>query len=1221
MELPGKALAIELDLEFNLAYVAADEGGLRIIDISAPDLPREVGSVELPDGVQQLYLRNQTLAVSSGDRIVLVDVTRPDNPVQLGEYAPPRQARRVRSNGQLAFVADLDGGLKIFDLADPNMPLLIYGETSGSTYDVLASGNRVFLADGANGVRILDVGNPAAPRLIAQVPLDGIAQGLDIWDDVLAVAAGDAGLYLISLTNEYAPVLMAQVDTEGDAQDVRMNASLAYVADGEAGLAIISLLDRWDPQLRSTLYTPGEARALGLVGTFVYVAADDGGLQIVDAIRPAAPFMVGALTLPEGQHAVDIAVINKRAYLAIQGSDPDGTDTGLAIADVGFRDQPTILSRVSGPAVGVAVYGVDVVTVGGGELMTVDARASSGPVLMGHYVPPAGAGGMAWDGETLYFSSGGEGPELVALDTVDPGGLQERFLLNQITAGGQVTIADPYVYVAAGSRGLRALDAQNPQETTENVIYDPMDTLLRLFTYSNEPGIIYGAGEAGWSIASVESPQLPRPLSRVQTDAPVSGLARNGTQLYAVSAAQGLFVYDVADLMGPQLVGRWTGASLRDVLVNSGYLYATDRQVGLRVFNTTPADRPRVLQTIPLSNAPGRIVPLSDNRAYVLPAGSGEVSLVDLGSPTTGVIPQSSFAVNAASVQVDGVHAYSVSGDSFAVWSLEQIAEGVAEPLAGFDINGTELTLAGNMAFVGSEIGHVSLIDVSNPNDPRVQSMMSTNAAVRSFLFDEENALLTAGLERKTPTDWPVSTETVGELRTWDVSDPRQPQLLSTVEMLSPFIELDAMKERPRLVAAGSSLVMLDVSDPLTATQVAELTLPAPAQALHLDGDVAYVGTASGLLVVAGLASDAPSLRAQFFPNHSVTDVVVRGQRAYLVIEGHGAVVVDLDQGGAELVANLPAPAADVAQELLLYGDQLWVVWDGWVSWLDVGRPETGPAELDVVDLGDWTPSDLMMSGNRAYLTDEVHGLSVWDVSDPAVPALLGSLDTPGHAYAFAVDQNDTGFVADGECGIRVVDLSDPTVPAELGFWQGGFALDVAVQNGEIYVADVGELVVLAFDPAGAAISPPLPQSPQPADDAMFYSTEIQLAWDSLASDCDPLTFELYLGTKSPPPLLATGLTDDSFLATDLERRTTYYWQIVATDRQGDQTAGPIWTFHTRTEAQPPAEPTPAPAPELMPAEQEQVPKLVGFLALAGVIVAGLWWLVERPRRQGGRLH
>ena len=135
---------------------------------------------------------------------------------------------------------------------------------------------------------------------------------------------------------------------------------------------------------------------------------------------------------------------------------------------------------------------------------------------------------------------------------------------------------------------------------------------------------------------------------------------------------------------------------------------------------------------------------------------------------------------------------------------------------------------------------------------------------------------------------------------------------------------------------------MLDVSDPLTATLVAELELPAAAQTLFLEGDVAYVGTKSGLLVVGGLASDTPVLQEQLFPRQSVVDVVVLGRRAYLAVEGQGALVVDLAQGGAKLLANLPAPAADVVRELLLYGDQLWVVWDGWVSWLDVSRPEAG---------------------------------------------------------------------------------------------------------------------------------------------------------------------------------------------------------------------------------------------------------------------------------------
>lgn len=1216
LPVPGKALAVQLDLVFNLAYVAADEGGLRVVDISAPDLPRELGSLKLPGGVQHLELHGDRLALSSGDRILLVDVSRPDNPILLGEYAPPREARRVGIRNDLAFVADLDGGLKVLDLANPAMPLLIYGETEGATYDVLPVGNRLYVADGAAGVRILDIGNPAAPRQVAQVPLEGVAQGLDIWDDLLAVSAGDAGLYLISLTYEWAPTVAAHLDTDGDAQDVKLAENLAYVADGPAGLVIISLVDRTAPVLRGTLYIPGAAHALALADTFVYVAADDGGLQIVDAIRPASPFLVGALALPEGQRAVDIAMVNKRAYLAIQGSDSRGADTGLAIADVGFRDQPTILSRVTGPGMGVSVRGVDVVTVDGNELAVVDARASSGPLLVGSYQPPVGAGGMDWQGQNLYVSSGAEGPELTVLAVSNSNRLSDLYMQSRRTAGGQVTVVGSQVLVAAGRRGLRALEIQELPLVAETIIYDPMDTLIRLFAPAGESGVIYGAGEVGWSIAAVSNPQLPQPLSRVQTDAAINGLDKAGDLLYAIASAKGLLIYDVADRMQPQLLGQWPGAPLRDVLVRDGYLYLTDRQAGLRVLNPASPAHPGLLQTLPLSLAPNRIVPLPDNQAYLIgDAAGGGVSLVDLGNPTVGVVPQGQFAASEVAVHASGPYLYTLDGDRFAAWSLEEIAAGETEPLASFAINGTRLMTAGSQFFVGSEIGHVSIVDVTSPAEPRVQGMMGNASAVRAMFLDPAAGLLTVGLEAAPPRDLPVATATVGELRVWNVQDPRRPLLLSTVKLLPPFAAMARLSAASRLVAAGPSLILLDVSDPLTATVAAELALPVPALALTLAEDVAYLGTKTGLVVVDGLAADSPAIRGELVLDKPVTDLVVRGRRAYLAVQGRGGLVVDLGDGAApRVLASLPSPAGGDLQELVLVEDRLWAVWDGWVSWLDVGRPMDGPSEIGPVDLGGRVVSDLVVDGWLAYLADKETGISIWDLRDPAHPDLLGELDTPGHAQAIAPGSNGIGYVADGECGVRVVDLSDPSRPAELGFWQSGFALDVAAQDGQVYVADVGELVVLEYDPAGEAIPPLAPQAPQPADGAMFYSTEIALSWIVSASECDPLVYDLFLGTSNPPPLVASGLVTSTYPATDLERRQEYYWQVVAYDRQGDKTAGPVWRFETRTAAEPPPIPTRAPVPELPPPGSDIVPLLIVGLLAVGLAAGVLWWLLERGR-------
>jgi hypothetical protein len=1241
LPLPGKALAIELEMGTDLAYVATDEGGLRVIDVGVPDLPREVASLELPAGVQQLKLDGEMLFLSSGDRIIMVDVREPGTLVRLGEYAPPRQARRVRIGGDYAYVADLDGGLKVFEVADMARPLLVYAETEGTAYDVLVRGNRAYVADGRDGVRIMNVANPSRPRPIAQVPLSGVAQGLDLWEDSLLVAAGEAGLFVVRIADERAPVVLGQLDTDGDARDVKAGESVAYVADGPAGLAVVSLVDRSSPALRGTLYTAGEAHALGVDGTFVYLAADDGGMQIVNAIRPAAPFLVGALTIPDGQRAVDIALVNKRAYLAIYGETEE--DTGLAIADVGFRDRPTILSRVQGPGDGVAVRGVEPIMVGSTNLMTVDARASSGPVLLGRYQPSVGAGGMDWSEGILYLTSRAAGPELTLLDVSDPAHPRERLHLGMTTEGGKVVVVDGRIYLAAGRRGLRSLDLADQTSVREHAIYDPMDTLTQLVALPDEAGVLYGAGEESWAITDVENPTLPQPLFRVQTDVPVHGLARAGDRLYAASTTRGLLIYDApldgARAAQPSFVGQWSGGtSLRDVLVHGGYLYLVDRQVGLMVLDPNPPERPTLIQTLPLPARSEQIVPLGDNRAYIRTAGQAPgLRLIDLGHPTLGVIPRGQFPADIVAVQVpcpvgdpgcSDPYAYTLDGGSLAVWDVES---DLTEPLASIRINGTILLLAGERVFVGSDVGHVSIVDLGDPAQPRVVGMMGNNAPVRDILLHDN--LLITGLETVRATDASPNPVPAGQLRVWNIEDPQQPEQVDLIDTPSPFAVMAqgvVADGRRQLVTAGQELTLFDLkiysvpqsdgtrATAVTLTLMADLPLPSPAVSLHLDGDWAFVGTESGLVVAQGMGAGTPSILSEVPFDNDVQSVVVDGERAYIAVDDVGGLVLDLsDPSNPRQIARLSSPTGNPPRRLVQVGHQLWAIWDGWVGWLDIGTPQPGPSEIGTWMPAGVVPADLAVEGDVAYLTDLEAGLLVLDISDPAEPIVTGSLDTPGHAHAIAVaDGGELGYVADGECGVRVVamDSSAPGIVGEIGFWQTGYALDIAALGDSIYVADIGELMALKLDLSGEAAYPPVPQSPQPADGAMFYRGETALSWGPPATGCDPLTYDLYLGRENPPPLVASGLVSATFHVEQLDRPHTYYWQVVAHDRQGDETAGPLWQFQVRTDAQPPPTPTPRPRPELPPPEQQDVLPLLGGLVGAGIAFGAWWWIREKLR-------
>jgi hypothetical protein len=94
---------------------------------------------------------------------------------------------------------------------------------------------------------------------------------------------------------------------------------------------------------------------------------------------------------------------------------------------------------------------------------------------------------------------------------------------------------------------------------------------------------------------------------------------------------------------------------------------------------------------------------------------------------------------------------------------------------------------------------------------------------------------------------------------------------------------------------------------------------------------------------------------------------------------------------------------------------------------------------------------------------------------------------------------------------------------------------------------------------------PYYPASPSPPDGAVDQSTNVDLSWSGGDPDGDPVTYDLYLGTKSSPPLVATGLAQTTYDPGPLNENTQYYWKIVSKDDQGGETPGSVWTFKTGT--------------------------------------------------------
>jgi len=109
-----------------------------------------------------------------------------------------------------------------------------------------------------------------------------------------------------------------------------------------------------------------------------------------------------------------------------------------------------------------------------------------------------------------------------------------------------------------------------------------------------------------------------------------------------------------------------------------------------------------------------------------------------------------------------------------------------------------------------------------------------------------------------------------------------------------------------------------------------------------------------------------------------------------------------------------------------------------------------------------------------------------------------------------------------------------------------------------------------------ANIAPNEPSEPDPEDGATDVYIDDILKWTGGdPNPGDTVTYDVYFGTSSPPPLVEEDLTQAVYDPGTMDLNTMYYWQIVAWDSQDLSTTGPIWHFTTEVESnQPPDEPS-----------------------------------------------
>jgi hypothetical protein len=476
----------------------------------------------------------------------VIYIVDPTSPVQVAVCNTPGSARSVAVAGDYAYVVDTDVGLQVVDISDPVHPALL-GSCDVATSNpsgVAIAGNYAYVGDYSEGLKVVDISDPTNPVPAGGCDTPGYARAVALAGNYAYVAAGTAGMQVIDVADPTTPVLVGGWDTPSSAIDVAVAGDCAYVADFASGLQLIDVTDPANPSILGDCDTPGEAYGVAIDGDYAYVADRASGLQVVSIVDPEGPVSLGGCDTPGSAYAVALA--GEYAYVAdytsslqvIHISSPS-TPTVSALLDTA---DSTLAIAVEGNCAYVADLFLD--------LRVFDVTDPVHPSLVGGYATPTGVIDVAVSGARVYVLENGLG--LRVLGVSDP--------TNPVSMGYCSIPGDPEgiavdgdnAFVAAGWGGLQVLDVR-----TVPFVVGSLSTIGEPSTIVVVGDVAYlGEEEAGIELVDISDPSNPTALGSHATPSEAHGIAVSGNYAYVAANQSGLLVFDVGDPMNPIVVGQ-----------------------------------------------------------------------------------------------------------------------------------------------------------------------------------------------------------------------------------------------------------------------------------------------------------------------------------------------------------------------------------------------------------------------------------------------------------------------------------------------------------------------------------------------------------------------------------------------------------------------------------------------------------------------------------------
>lgn len=560
----------------------------------------EIGRLDYWDNISEMIVEGDYLYIAGNDAgLHIMDISDPQNPTMAAHLLPDGFAKHIILKDTICYVLDAGyysddyHGFKLFDISDPAAPEILSSFEISGTLDGMALIDTVLYISQWQNIFIYNVADPLNPYYVAEYTHWGFSLGdlysygsalyaaewgiadnvwyniFDASDPYNLVLAGDfpnswncylmhfsgqlgvlpvenQGFRIFDMHNPLTPVLLSETDTPGDCLDGYFLNDALYIADGESGgLRIYDVSDPAEPVFTGSSLHPNRARTIAAAEDAIYVGDFYTGLEVFDGSDLQNPAYLS--TAGEFAYFYDIVTDSNLAYCA-------DSYFGMRIFDISDAQNPVEIGSWDS---GVFMNGArciakegDIVYAGRLDygLTILDVSDPASPVEIGS----CGGFSISWDialGNGYVYGSTSGGINFI--DVGDPFNPQYSFMYDPLGYSNyDVQFHEDHLYIAIAN-GLMVLDVTNPASPVEVVNFDEI-YFSKLDIQDNLLANIY-SGEL--TLLNISNPAEPQVLGSVDFNEAAGSVKICGDHAAISLGNKGFCIADISDPQQPFIAG------------------------------------------------------------------------------------------------------------------------------------------------------------------------------------------------------------------------------------------------------------------------------------------------------------------------------------------------------------------------------------------------------------------------------------------------------------------------------------------------------------------------------------------------------------------------------------------------------------------------------------------------------------------------------------------